>query len=220
MRVTITCPMKLRSIVWLVVVSLTFLRSAFGQGFVNLDFESANVSGYPLYSTDVSVSSALPGWNAYFITSGTTNTLTQVGYDAISAGGAGITVIDNNAPALLPLQGKYSAVLFGTDLNGSTTTMISQTGLVPDGTKSLLMDVYAFYNFQVTLGGQTISMIPMQTFSNLGFDYTLYGANISSFAGSVETLSLIAHRQEDLTVWNLTTSNFPLRPFLNQAHWA
>jgi hypothetical protein len=66
--------------------------------------------------------------------------------------------------------------------------MISQTGLVPSGTMSLRLDAYAFYNFEVTLGGQTINMIPLQTFSN----YTLYAGDISSFAGNVETLSLIA----------------------------
>jgi len=38
----------------------------------------------------------------------------------------------------------------------------------------------------VTLGGQTISMLPMTTFPS----YTLYGGDISSFAGQVATLSV------------------------------
>jgi hypothetical protein len=173
----------------LIILLLIIKQNSEAQGFANLDFESANVAGYPLYSTDVPVSSALPGWSAYFITSGTTNALTQVGYDAISAGGNGLTVIDSSAYPILPLQGEYSTVLFGSQ---GITAMISQTGLVPNGTMSLLMDVYAFYNFEVTLGGQMINMIPLQTFSNLGFNYTLYGGDISSFAGNVETLSLIA----------------------------
>ncbi|MGD1088171.1 MAG: hypothetical protein ABR955_05545 [Verrucomicrobiota bacterium] len=182
--------MKFLRIACFVAVSFALLRNVSGQDFVNLNFESANVSGYPLYSTDVPISSALPGWSAYYYSnySSGTNALTQVGYDLISIGSSGITVVDSNAPALPPLQGQYSTILFGSEANGDVTVLISQTGLVPSGTMSLLMDVYAFYNFEVTLGGQTINMIPLQTFPN----YTLYGGNISSFAGDVETLSLIA----------------------------
>jgi hypothetical protein len=174
----------------LIILILIIKQNAKAQGFVNLDFESANVSGYPPNSTDVPVSSALPGWSAYGINNSSgTNALTQVGYDFISIGSAGISVIDSNASGFLPLQGNYSAFLFGSS-NGSigNATVISQTGLVPSGTMSLRMDVYAFYNFEVTLGRQTINMIPLQTFPN----YTLYGGDISSFAGNVETLSLIA----------------------------
>ncbi len=178
--------------IWIGLISGMSIMAR-GQGaFQNLDFESANVAGYPASSTDAPIGSALPGWSAYLITGGTTQGLAQVGYDAISLGGSGVTVVDGGAYPILPLQGVYSAMLFGTDLNGSTTAMISQTGLVPNGTMSLTMEVYAFYNFEVTLGGQTISMIPLQTVSNGSYSYTLYGGNISAFAGDVETLSLIA----------------------------
>jgi len=167
------------------ILSIIAVPFAFSQGFLNLDFESANISGYPPNSMNVPISSALPGWGAYFISGGTTNTLTQVGYDAISLGSAGISVIDSNAPAFSPLQGNYSAMLFG---SGFVTTAISQTGLVPNGTKSLMMDIYASDSFEVTLGGQAINMVPLQIFSN----YTLYGGDISSFANQVETLTLLA----------------------------
>ena len=178
--------MKIGRIIWFGVALLALLPSASGQGFINLDFESANVSGYPPNSRDVPVSSALPGWSAYYYNnSGETNAVTQVGYDFLSLGSAGITVVDASAQALLPIQGNYSAILFG---SLGYSLGISQTGLVPKGTDSLLMDVYAFDGFEVTLGGQTIDMIPLQTFAN----YTLYGGDISSFAGDVETLSLIA----------------------------
>lgn len=36
----------------------------------------------------------------------------------------------------------------------------------------------------VTLGGQTVNMVPLETFPS----YTLYGGDVSSFAGQVETL--------------------------------
>jgi hypothetical protein len=191
--------MKLSRIACFVAISFALLRNVSGQSFENLDFESANVSGYPVDSiNDVPVSSALPGWSAYGINNSSgTNALTQVGYDFISIGSSGISVIDSNAPGFSPLQGDYSAFLFGSRVGSvSNTAMISQTGLVPSGTMSLRLDAYAFDNFEVTLGGQTINMIPLQTFSN----YTLYGGDISSFAGDVETLSLIAPRQLSPTV--------------------
>jgi hypothetical protein len=187
-QATIARFMKLLRLACFVAASFCLSRNVYGQGFVNLDFESADVSGYSP-GQPVPVGSALPGWGAYFITGGTTNALTQVRYDGISAGTAAISIIDSGAPTdFLPLQGEYSAYLFGSNLTGDEAAMISQTGLVPNGTVSLLMDVYTFYNFEVTLGGQTINMVPLQSFSN----YTLYGGNISSFAGNIETLSLIA----------------------------
>lgn len=68
-----------------------------------------------------------------------------------------------------------------------SSSTISQTGLVPTGTKSLSIDAYVSgAPFIVTLGGQTISMIPLQVFPT----YTEYGGNIpSAFAGQAETLN-------------------------------
>jgi hypothetical protein len=151
------------------------------QGFVNLDFESANPSGYSPNSDNVPIGSALPGWSGFY----GNNQINQVWYDAISTGGQMISVVDTNIgfSFFFPIQGKYSVYLFGGDSLSST---ISQTALVPVGTTTLLFDAYnSGTPFIVTLGGQTVSMTPLQTFSN----YTLYGADISSFAGQVATLS-------------------------------
>jgi PEP-CTERM motif-containing protein len=165
-------------------------QAAFGQSFVNLDFESANVSGYPRGSY-VPISSALPGWSGYFTSSTATNQTMQVGYDFISLGGNVISVNDSNTGfGFAPIQGKFSAVLFGGEYVGGGVTYysatISQTGLIPNGTASLLVDANYFgIPFVVMLGGQTISMVPLQTFPN----HTLYGGDISSFGGQVATLS-------------------------------
>ena len=45
---------------------------------------------------------------------------------------------------------------------------------------------YPTATFVVTLGGQTVSLSPLQTFPN----YTVYGGNISVFAGQSETLTI------------------------------
>ena len=167
------------------VVSGLSLRA---QGFVNLGFEQANVSGYSQRSTDVPVGQALPGWTAMDFTSSATGTVSQVGYDAISTGSVGISVVDSNLTVygLGPLTGKFSVWLFGA--NGQSVG-ISQTGLVPAGTQSLLMDVYSFYGFAVTVNGQTLNMVPVAT---NGVNDTVYGANVSGFAGQNVTLSLVA----------------------------
>jgi hypothetical protein len=173
--------MKAKIITFAAILTGSFC--AFSQGFVNLNFESANVSGYPPNSFDVPIANALPGWNAYLVSSefGTQSLLT-VWYDVISIGGAGISVIDANATP--PLQGSYSAFLFGGTVYSAE---ISQTAVVPTGSESLFFDAsVSGAPFDVTLGSQSIDMIPLQTFSN----YTLYGGNISpTLAGNLETLS-------------------------------
>jgi hypothetical protein len=162
--------------------------SAQGQGtFENLNFESADLSGYSPAS-DVPITNALPGWSAYVSTSGVPTPLTLVWYDGISFGGAAVSVVDTNigVSGFYPLQGQYSAYLFGGGSYPLASTTISQTSLVPSGTESLLMDArVSGAAFIVTLGGQTINMIPLQVFAN----YTLYGGDVSSFAGQVAALS-------------------------------
>ena len=67
------------------------------------------------------------------------------------------------------------------------SSTISQSGLVPNDTMSLQVKM-SWYSVApvVILGGRTVNMVPLQTFTN----YTLYGGNISSFAGQVATLSV------------------------------
>ena len=159
------------------IALLVLAQNGRSQGFVNLNFESANVSGYPQDSSDVPTTSALPGWTAYYSNSSGTNVATQVWYDGISLGGAIISIIDTNAPSFTPIQGQYSAFLFGGGSSPLYSSSISQTGLVPAGTQSLLFDAYVYgAPFTVTLGSQTINMVPLQSFS----DYTLYGGDIPS----------------------------------------
>src|SRR3974390_321110 len=74
--------------------------------FQNLDFESANVSGYSPGSM-ISVSAALPGWSAYIGGS----QIQQMWYDVTSVGTTEIAVVDQFGMAHFPpLQGNYSAV--------------------------------------------------------------------------------------------------------------
>jgi hypothetical protein len=168
--------------------NLAALSLAAQGTFQNLNFEEASIPVSTPVNSSIPISEALPDWTAYFTSGTTVNAQMQVNYDTISLGGPIISVIDASAPAFAPLQGTYSAFLFG---GGSSTPLysasISQTGTVPAGTQSLLFDAYVSgAPFVVTLGGQAINMTPLETFAH----YTLWGGTIpSSFAGQTETLS-------------------------------
>jgi hypothetical protein len=158
-----------------------------------LIFESANVSGY-LPGSDIPVADGYPDWTVSYSALGAgTNIATTVIYDEISLGGAFVSINDSNTGfGFNPIQGNFSACLFGgpSDIfspSNPTYSTISQTGLVPNGTKTLLMDVNGG-SFMVTLGGQTIILIPLQTF----LTYNLYGGNITGYAGQVAQLTITA----------------------------
>jgi hypothetical protein len=161
---------------------LSALPVALGQGtFQNLDFESvrgdlipAPQGGY-LYA-----SNALPAWSAYYGTS----ELPIILYDNSEYWYIGLW--DTNYSYEFIIQGKFSV-----SLGGGT---ISQTGLVPANALSLLFSAYNrspdFYSLNVSLAGQSLAFLPVS--SNPG--YTVYGADISGFAGQTATLTFSGNR--------------------------
>ncbi|HEV2331296.1 MAG TPA: PEP-CTERM sorting domain-containing protein [Verrucomicrobiae bacterium] len=163
------------------------VQCCYSQEFINLNFESANIPNGTSAGSNIPIGDGLPGWTALFSSGAGTDQTTQVVYDGISLGGYQISIIDSNAPVFNPIQGNYSAFLFGGGEASPVSATISQTGLVPSGTESILFDAYeSEASFIVSLGGQTLNVTPLQTFSH----YTLYGGNIpASLAGEVETLS-------------------------------
>ncbi len=162
-------------------IAALFVASAHGQGFLNLDFESAyNLPGNPGSGIPVPVTDALPGWTVddgdisiYYASNGFSGAGTSVEFE----GGS------------LALSGNFSAELFD---DGS----ISQAGLVPGNAESLQFEAegpgaggsLGASGFSVTLGGQTLSL---STLSD-GPDYDVYGANIpAGLIGQTEPLSFI-----------------------------
>jgi hypothetical protein len=137
----------------------------------------------------VPVLEAFPDWSAYFTTGGVNYPQTDVTYDGISLGGNVISVIDDQASGLQPIQGNYSAALFGglgSDGNVYSAS-ISQTGVIPAGTQTLTMEAWEYdCSPIVAINGQPISMIPQETIAS----YTVYGGTIpSSDVGASVTLS-------------------------------
>jgi hypothetical protein len=183
---------KLISIIFTAAL-LSLAEACFAQGFVNLNFESASLVPVPgdIYNR-VQFAQAFPGWTG--TVGGVQQTLAL--YDGVFLDSAGISIIDHNWTPYIPsslglIQGNYTAILqSGLTLASNpqpADTTLSQTALIPIGTQSLLFkahaDVYSY--FIVTLGGQTLSLTPLST----GTNYTLYGANVSSWAGQTAQLA-------------------------------
>ena len=147
-----------------------FIISVHGQGFLNLNFESAqNLPGNPGNGELVSTSNALPDWAAY----NGTLTLSEIYYVSNSLGRAQNVELEGGS---LALSGNLSVGLY-------EFSSISQTGLVPDNAESLQFEargpgpgdsIPQAAGFSVTLDGQSLSYSALSD----GPDYIVYGANI------------------------------------------
>ena len=162
------------------IVLLFSKQSAFSQGFVNLDFESAHIvpiTGSPNYPYDIETSYAVPGWTV--LIGG--NSVSQITYNDPALGSTFVTLWATNGAQI---SGNYSVLLQG-GLTASSAS-ISQTGLVPIAAESLLFEAQqtGAGTLRVSLGGQNLSFIPVFG----GPNYTFYGADISAFAGQTEQL--------------------------------
>ena len=163
--------------------------SLLAQGtFQNLDFESARVGLVTNALPQVAVSEALPGWSA---SDGTAQYATIAVYPAFPVIGGFPGSVALIASAAGSLDGNFSAVL-GTFDAGPVPEhgTISQTGVVPGGVHSLLFKaaLVSGSSLQVSLGGASLSFFPLSTQP----DYTLYGADISAFAGQTANLTFMA----------------------------
>jgi hypothetical protein len=153
------------------------------QSFINLDFESAKVISDPTgayYPYSIAITNALPGWSVFGTTQG------DITYNDPALGSCAVTLWATNG---LQISGKYSVLLQG---GIGPEAYISQTGLVPTGTESLLFEaaplsgVAVLSALEVSLGGQEIPYYALFT----GPNYTLYGGNIpSALAGEVDQLT-------------------------------
>lgn len=162
------------------------------QGFINFNFESANLPSIPAgqYGGEVSTADAIPGWTAYL----GTNQTTQVLQNNLTLGNASVDILGPDWNGYGIIQGQYTVVLqpgadpFGSELN-NVSASISQTGLVPQNAESLTFEALLYSSISVSLDGQNLSLISLGTSGN----GTLYGANIpTSLDGLSETLTITA----------------------------
>jgi hypothetical protein len=173
----------MKRITMTLAIAAIFIISAHGQGFLNLNFESAqNLPGNPgAHGTPVSVSDGLPNWTAY----DGDLALSSIYYVSNSFPGGASSSVELEGGSLA-LSGEFCVGLYG----GS----ISPTGLVPGNTESLQFATHGTgaggslggTGFSVTLGGQSLSYSALST----GPDYIVYGANIpTGMDGQMEALA-------------------------------
>jgi hypothetical protein len=165
--------MKFVSVIFTVVALLLENQPGFAQGFVNLDFESANLTGLPTGS--VPAANAFPGWtvNAQYII-----------YDDVSLSGNSISIMDANGYPPFPIQGNYFAFLNSGNTPGmGIPVSLGQSGTIPLGTQSI-----TFWGniggLQITFAGQSLAFSKTGSMAH----YNIYAADISAFAGQTGQL--------------------------------
>jgi hypothetical protein len=173
--------------------------SAPGQGtFQNLGFESATLVPVPGQPPFYYFTQAFPGWTGYV--GGVQQGLAV--YNQLAMSTAGFSIIDSvyrplEQPAYGGLiEGSYTAVLMSgaAGVNQTAAATFAQTGLVPAGTESLQFRAQLgahnpLASFDVTLGGQTLSLVSIGS----GTNYTLFGADVHAFAGETAELDFIVN---------------------------
>jgi hypothetical protein len=168
------------------VLIIVGTMDAFGQGFVNLDFESPNLSGYSY--GPVPTTNAIPGWTAYFggtFIGGDTyqvgTNVTEIGYTNIPDV-MGVNLLTNYGG--FGIYGYYVVLLKGTMNDGAS---IGQTGTIPATAQSLIFD--GIFGGQVreafvSFNGQNV---PYTLLGQSGSAF-IYGADISAYAGQTGQL--------------------------------
>jgi hypothetical protein len=169
--------------------ALALATPAIGQGsFQNLSFEAAQII-YDLPNR-IATSNALPGWQAF---SGT-DQLLHVHYNSPAAAN------------IVGLLGSNAAVLSGTfSVSLSVGGSVAQAGLVPAGTESLRFKAsWHSVPAVVSLGGHELPLVRLSETAN----YSLYGADVSAFAGQAARLSFAS----PLTAVNILVDDFEFSP--------
>ena len=155
-------------------------RSGWGQGFENLDFEQATIDPNPdTFTYPMDPSECFPGW----IVGGSG---TVVFYNGLSVGAPAVTLMgpdpSGRNPGFTPFQGSYSVFLVYFNIAGPPPTL-SQSGLIPAGTRSLtfLVDGGHGDDAVVMLNGIVIPLVSVSG--------GRLAADVSAWAGSVAQLT-------------------------------
>ncbi len=157
-----------------------------GQSFANLDFEDAYLQVNDPFFGALDWNLAAPGWGH---SNGQDTSILYYQHGHLSNSQI-YWLVDSTSPASAPgaLDGYYSlafasgyATTFNFPPGPWTTAFISQTGLIPGGTKSL--QLLATGPFEVSVGGVDIPMV------SLGGN--LYGGDVTGFAGTVAELKIM-----------------------------
>jgi hypothetical protein len=172
------------------VLIIVGTMDAFGQGFVNLDFESANPPPSGFRPGAIAATNAIPGWTAYLggtVTNGVVTVgtnLTEIDYVAGNIDvNIGVHLSGNNPSGNFAIFGNYYVVLNGAE---DDVASIGQTGTIPATAQSLIFDGSSDESngVVVSFNGQNL---PYALLGQSGVAF-IYGADISAYAGQTSQL--------------------------------
>src|SRR5882757_210737 len=146
-------------------------------GFQNLGFEAARLTPIPSgqFGDFVPIDQALPGWSGFV---GSLQ-VSEVLQNNLFLGGANISILGPKWALNGIIEGEFSVLLqAGSKFSSFVDASISQTGLIPADSESIQLKANGS-DFSVSFAGQNIPLIPLF----VGDNYTLYGGDVSQFAG-------------------------------------
>jgi hypothetical protein len=214
--------MKRISII-LTTALLSLAESDFAQGFVNLDFENAHFTGDPSGNSppySVYASNAIPSWTAYLGSVPQMDVLSNestLGSAMVSIQGTNLPDFETFTGFVEPaLQGRWSIFLQGFSGNTNAITggtpivaSIGQTGQIPLTANSVLFWGYFPFNnntFSISFHGQDLTWLAVSNALN----YTVYGADVSAFAGQTGQLLFSASANTYAELDNISFSTLPI----------
>jgi hypothetical protein len=179
----LTCMRIIARIFAISCVLCLAVSQASAQGtFTNLGFESANVPVIPpgQFGGMVMVSNAVPGWTVYIGAA----PQSAIYLNNISLGGALVAIFGPEWYTDQILDGSYTVSLQPSSAGPPVTTAIGQTGTIPLGSESMRFYAEGSTGLSVTFAGHSIPVQPLRT----GTNYTVYGGDVSSYAGQTGEL--------------------------------
>jgi hypothetical protein len=190
-RLVLCAFVKKPHIILSLVTVVFFCQDVFGQGFVNLGFENTTFTTFLVneYSGYYATNATVPGWNwTPQQTFGYGDPSTTVAYNNLALDSPAVTLHGTNDPyGYQAISGKYSILLQGGSPSVPSTSYSSiwQTGQIPSTAQSI---IYWGGALQVSFNGQPLSFSDMGDTPN----YTIWGANISAYAGQTGQLLFTA----------------------------
>ena len=132
---------------------------------------------YPGSGELVEVTNGVPGWNI-----SPTASLNLMGHNDLPLSGAGVAILGPDWPSSQILEGTYTVELFASIMGPPTVGFIFQTGQIPAGSHSILF--YGAGDIGMSFAGQNVPLTSVGS----GPNYTIFGGDISMFAGQTGQL--------------------------------
>lgn len=194
------------------MILASVLQRTLGQGFVNLDFELANLSAYGDGPATVPTIDGIPNWTAYAYG----NPLPNINFNGLY-GVAEVTIINTNNPVgLRQMQGAYLVLVVGslTAYAPAGSAAIGQTGQIPSWAMSMtLWGALGTATNNVTFNGAILPMsLTSVVYASNGTNvaYGIYSADVSTFASQTGELLFTANENQMLGLDNIQFSTSPV----------